>query len=131
MVKKQYQIENKEWIAERSKKYREENPEHCKKLRKAQYEKHQEKLVEEQRKIRRERRAHLIERLGGKCLHCGTTRNLQFDHIIPADKTFTIAAGLTKSLVELYEEVDKCQLLCGKCHLEKTKEDWLSGAIQR
>lgn len=125
-----YIEKNKEKIRERQRKFYQDNPEHIKKLRKAQYEKHQEKLVEEQRKIRRERRAHLIERLGGKCLHCGTTRNLQFDHIIPADKTFTIAAGLTKSLVELYEEVDKCQLLCGKCHLEKTKEDWLSGAIE-
>ena len=125
-----YADKNKESIREKSKKRREDNPEHYKELRKAQYEKHQEKLVEEQRKIRRERRTHLIERLGGKCLHCGTTRNLQFDHIIPADKTFTIAAGLTKSLVELYEEVDKCQLLCGKCHLEKTKQDWLSGAIE-
>ena len=54
----------------------------------------------------------------------------QFDHIIPADKKFTITHKLTKSLVEIYEEVDKCQLLCGKCHLEKTKEDWLSGAIE-
>tara|TARA_A100001391_G_C5056180_1_gene274789 strand:+ start:672 stop:1646 length:975 start_codon:yes stop_codon:yes gene_type:complete len=125
-----YVEKNKEKIKERQRKFYQDNPEHIKKLRRIQYEKHQEKLVEEQRKIRRERRAHLIERLGGKCLHCGTTRNLQFDHIIPADKTFTIAAGLTKSLVELYEEVDKCQLLCGKCHLEKTKEDWLSGAIE-
>ena len=45
------------------------------------------------------------------------------------DKTFTIAAGLTKSLVELYEEVDKCQLLCRYCHYEKTRRQWLDGTM--
>jgi hypothetical protein len=126
-----YVEKNKELIRKNRKKRREDNPEHYKKVRKLQYEKNQEKLIEEQRKIRRERKAHLIERLGGKCVHCGTTKNLQFDHIIPADKKFTITHKLTKSLVEIYEEVDKCQLLCGKCHLEKTKEDWLSGRITK
>ena len=66
--KKQYQIDNREWISERSKKHRKENPEHHKKLRKVQYEKHQEKLVEGQRKIRDDRRTILRNRLGGKCV---------------------------------------------------------------
>ena len=71
--KKQYQIDNREWISERSKKYREENPEHIKKLRKSNYEKHQEKLVEDQKRIRKERRQYLREYLGGKCVRCGAT----------------------------------------------------------
>ena len=122
--KKQYQIENKEWIAERSKKYREENPEHCKKLRKAQYEKHQEKLVEDQRRIRKERRQYLEEYLGGKCVRCGVTEKLDFDHIIPADKSYTIGSNITCfSLEELILEVDKCQLLCRSCHIQKGREN--------
>ena len=125
--KKQYQIENKEWIAERSKKYREENPEHCKKLRRAQYEKHQEKLVEEQRKIRDDRRTILRNRLGGKCVRCGSIENLEFDHIIKETKSFTIGSSLTCfSIEELILEVDKCQLLCRPCHIDKSHEegDW-------
>ena len=125
--KKQYQIENKERIAERSKKYREENPEHCKKLRKALYEKNQEKLVEDQRRIRKERRQYLEEYLGGKCVKCGATERLDFDHIIPADKSYTIGSNITCfSLEELILEVDKCQLLCRPCHIEKSHEegDW-------
>jgi hypothetical protein len=125
--KKQYQIENKEWIAERSKKYREENPEHIKKLRKVNYEKHQEKLVEEQKKIRDDRRTILRNRLGGKCVRCESTENLEFDHIIKETKSFTIGSSLTCfSIEELILEVDKCQLLCRPCHIDKSHEegDW-------
>ena len=122
--KKQYQIENKEWIAERSKKYREENPEHCKKLRRANYEKHQEKLVENQRRIRKERRQYLEEYLGGKCVRCGATEKLDFDHIIPADKCYSIGTNITCfSIEELILEVDKCQLLCRPCHIQKGREN--------
>ena len=122
--KKQYQLENKEWIAEKQKKYREENPEHCKKLRKAQYDKHQKKLVEGQRKIRKERRQYLEEYLGGKCVRCGVTEKLEFDHITPVNKSYSIGANITcYSLEELILEADKCQLLCRPCHIEKSKEN--------
>ena len=122
--KKQYQIENKEWIAERNKKYREENPEHCRKLRRVQYEKHQEKLVEDQRRIRKERRQYLKEYLGGKCVRCGATERLDFDHIIPANKSYTIGSNITCfSIEELILEVDKCQLLCRPCHIQKGIEN--------
>jgi len=122
--KKQYQIENKEWIAEKQKKYREENPEHCKKLRKAIYDKHREKLVEDQRRIRDERRQYLREYLGGKCVMCGVTEGLEFDHIDPSEKSYTIGSSITCfSLEELILEVDKCQLLCRPCHMKKSREN--------
>tara|TARA_Y100001973_G_scaffold16686_1_gene24260 strand:+ start:152 stop:1129 length:978 start_codon:yes stop_codon:yes gene_type:complete len=124
-----YYQENKEKIRLYGKQYREENPEHHKKLRKAQYEKHQEKRVGDQRKLRKNRRLHLIERLGEKCVECGTTDLLEFDHIDPLEKTFTIAAKLTAPIEVLYEEVDKCQLLCRYCHYEKTKNEWLDGTL--
>ena len=130
-TKAKYSQENKERIKEYAKQYREENPEHCKELRKANYDRHQEKRVGEQRKLRKERKQHLLERLGGKCVECGTTKRLQFDHIDPRTKSFTIAQKLTSSIKILYEEVDKCQLLCPDCHLEKTKEDYLNGRIHK
>lgn len=121
---KQYQLENKERISERNKKHRKENPEHHKKLRKIQYEKHQEKLVEDQKRIRKERRQYLREYLGGKCVRCGATERLEFDHIIPADKSYTIGSNITCfSLEELILEVDKCQLLCRPCHIQKGIEN--------
>ena len=68
-----------------------------------------------------ERRAMCEARLGNACARCGTTKGpFQFDHIKPEDKSFTIAGKLRIKLPKLLKEVDKCQLLCGKCHLEKT-----------
>lgn len=65
----------------------------------------------------------LIEKMGGKCVECGCTEALEFDHIDPATKSFNIAAGYTKPKEVLLAEVAKCQLLCNKCHIEKTKKD--------
>ena len=122
-----YVEENKDKIKERQRKYYYDNPEHIKKLRKALYEKHQEKLVEEQRRIRDERRTILRKRLGGKCVRCGSIENLEFDHIIKENKSFTIGSSLTCfSIEELILEADKCQLLCRLCHIDKSHEegDW-------
>lgn len=122
--KKAYYEENREKISENGKRYRVENPEHCRKLRRVQYEKHQEKLVEDQRRIRKERRQYLEEYLGGKCVRCGATERLDFDHIIPANKSYTIGSNITCfSLEELILEVDKCQLLCRPCHIQKGREN--------
>lgn len=124
---KEYAEKNKDKLRERQQKYYYDNPEHIKKLRKAQYDKNKEKLVEDQRKIRDERRQYLREYLGGKCVRCGSIENLEFDHIIRETKSFTIGSSLTCfSIEDLILEVDKCQLLCRPCHIDKTREegDW-------
>lgn len=81
-----------------------------------QHQKHKVKRNEAQRLRRRERRKVLIEYLGGKCVGCGVTENLQFDHIVRADKSFTLGRCFDLSWDKLYAEADKCQLLCKKCH---------------
>ena len=68
-----------------------------------------------------------IDKLGGKCVKCGTTKHLQFDHINPLEKSFCISANFHRK--DLNEELAKCQLLCWDCHMEKTKNDWLSGNL--
>ena len=69
------------------------------------------------------------EQLGGKCVKCGTTENLQFDHIHPKDKLFAITRQLLMSdRKKFQEELDKCQLLCIDCHIEKTR---LNGEFKR
>ena len=76
-----------------------------------------------------ERKKLLIEMLGGKCESCGTTKNLQFDHIDPTTKSFSIAKKYMCPIV--FEEVKKCQLLCFNCHLEKTAEDLKQGKLKK
>jgi hypothetical protein len=73
---------------------------------------------------RRERKAqhreHLVNMLGGKCCGCGTTENLQFDHLDRTTKCFNIGNNLAAKLEKLEEEARKCQLLCQECHQLKT-----------
>ena len=69
------------------------------------------------------RRAQLIEMLGGCCVRCGSTEDLEFDHIDPATKRFNIGADLTRSWAELVEEASRCQLLCREDHIAKGAED--------
>lgn len=70
-------------------------------------------------------RIKAIELLGGKCVICGTTKNLEFDHIIRGTREFTIATGLRLSWARILKELEKCQLLCHKHHLEKTNRERL------
>ncbi len=76
---------------------------------------------------RKERRKVLYNLLGGKCVDCGTTRNLQFDHLDPSKKSFRISSKIDAPDDNLIAEVKKCQLLCGKCHAKKTRENWEYG----
>jgi 5-methylcytosine-specific restriction endonuclease McrA len=72
---------------------------------------------------RQARRARLIEMLGGKCVRCGATEDLEFDHIDPSTKVFAVCAGLDKAWDVLVEEGSKTQLLCTPCHVAKGAED--------
>ena len=71
----------------------------------------------------RENRAHYVGLMGGKCVKCGTTENLEVDHINPEDKTLRISSMWLRKHDRIMEELDKCQLLCGDCHKQKTREE--------
>jgi len=83
------------------------------------YENNKEKCKEQNTKNNNKRRHKLKEeakeKLGGKCVWCGTNENLEFDHIDPAQKQFTISA-FPCSLELWWKEVEKCRLLCKTCH---------------
>lgn len=66
-------------------------------------------------------RKEAIEILGGKCVCCGSTENLQIDHIDPKEKTLKVAKEYANPL--FWEELKKCQLLCQSCHIKKTSEE--------
>lgn len=66
------------------------------------------------------RREWAIDILGGRCVKCGSTDNLEFDHIDHALVSFRIGGSLLYSNDKLLPELMKCQLLCHKCHMDKT-----------
>lgn len=59
------------------------------------------------------------KKLGDKCVQCGCTDDLEFDHIDPSTKLFSMSRSSGVSEKRFNEELNKCQLLCKKCHKEK------------
>lgn len=67
------------------------------------------------------RHAEAIEFLGGKCVVCSVTEDLQLDHVDPALKSFSISQLWSVSKEKFWAELVKCQLLCRPHHIEKTR----------
>lgn len=71
---------------------------------------------------RRRVKAQLVAEAGGRCASCGYDRTpaaLQFHHVDPATKSFSISGtGVTRSLARARAEAAKCILLCANCHAE-------------
>jgi hypothetical protein len=77
--------------------------------------------VEYQRKRYSERLERAIAYLGGTCVECGSTADLQFDHKDRETKVFNVTRMLSKySWAKITEELDKCQLLCRSHHIDKS-----------
>jgi transposase len=78
----------------------------------------QEKVAERRRTVKR----ILVAEAGGRCVRCGYDRcvaALQFHHLDPAAKSFTLSSkGITRSIARAREEARKCVLLCANCHAE-------------
>lgn len=74
--------------------------------------------------FRRRIKNKLVEYKGGSCVKCGYNKSiqvLQFHHINPNEKDFTIS-GKSYSFEKMKNEVDKCILLCSNCHIELHEE---------
>jgi ribosomal protein L37AE/L43A len=66
-------------------------------------------------------RSMLIAEAGGVCVLCGFDAHpsaLQFHHLDPGQKSFTIRNGDTRSLERMRQEASKCVLLCANCHAQ-------------
>jgi hypothetical protein len=61
--------------------------------------------------------------LGNKCAICGTSNNLEFDHIDFKTKKFNISKCLNYKESVVLEELKKCQLLCHIHHKEKSDKE--------
>lgn len=83
-----------------------------------------EYMREYSRRRHQQRKQEAIEFLGSKCVRCGSTNDLHFDHIDPETKLFAITTALaSRSKQALEVELRKCQLLCKECHKAKTRQD--------
>lgn len=83
-----------------------------------------ESVNKARQKRHRKRKIKLIQLYtDGKCKKCnikydGTNGSIfQFHHMNPENKLFAISTGYEKTFKLLCEEVQKCELYCGNCHL--------------
>lgn len=71
---------------------------------------------------RKRRKQNLIKVCGEKCCLCGynkTQTALEFHHLRPEDKLYSIgAAGLCHKIEDDIAEIKKCILVCANCHRE-------------
>src|SRR4030095_7664954 len=66
---------------------------------------------------RRKRRLAEAERvLGGRCVDCGSTTNLEFAHLKPGPR---ISLILLRNWDYVLGELKKCQLRCRPCHRKR------------
>lgn len=65
-------------------------------------------------------RANFIKKLGGKCVLCKSTEKLEIDHIDAKTKKVNVAKIFNLSEKRIWEEIKKCQILCRKCHMNKS-----------
>lgn len=59
---------------------------------------------------------YLRETRGGVCAECGSTERLSFHHTDPREKDFSICEETDLPIEELLAEIEKCVLLCYRCH---------------
>jgi hypothetical protein len=90
------------------------------------------KNMAEYMKARRlERRQQLLVLAGNECRVCKSTDNLEFNHIDRSSKLITLSGkGLDGRWETILEELDKCELLCNNCHLDKTREQYRNKEIR-
>ena len=111
--------QSKKQIADR--KYYLKNKEKHNKQCREYYQKHKEEARIRNNNNRVNMRIVCKEYLGGECVGCGTTENLQFDHIDRNLKEYSVGKRMGNTFAYLKPELDKCQLLCKQCHQIKSQ----------
>lgn len=75
------------------------------------------------RNWRKNTKLRMVEAMGGRCGNCGYDRcadALEFHHVDPAEKDFTIAGVRASPMAwsKIVAELRKCVMLCANCHRE-------------
>lgn len=102
-------------------KYQKDHPEKMREYAKAHWNKNREEMLNGDR-TRMSKRQAFLDTLKTPCAKCGESRVwvLQFHHVNPSQKKFTIGDGAAchKSEEVVIQEVQKCVCLCANCHID-------------
>jgi len=79
---------------------------------------------------RARRREKLLDMRGNRCEKCGSSEDLEFNHIDRSTKSFGLSGkALDTAWSKILEELNKCELLCRPCHVEYTRGQYESEEI--
>jgi hypothetical protein len=113
--------------------WRAQKVERARKYRRDYYHRHaqQEKATSaaNREKYRERNRRIVAEAKSTPCLDCGMSYPpyvMHFDHV-GDDKTqeVSVMAAVPVSEAKLRAEIAKCEVVCGNCHAERTRQRWL------
>ena len=104
------------------KKWTEENRDKIREQKREYYKKNKERYLSATKDRRKVNKQLLIETLGGHCVDCDTSDNLEFDHKHGVDKVGNVSQ-LFQSTKKVMVEAEKCYLRCKSCHREKTNKE--------
>ena len=93
----------------------------CRKCKQDIYDREIDKRKAYQVRYFRTRKQRVVDYLGGRCKVCGYNKcigALTAHHRDPSVKSFTISTHLHKPWEILQPELDKCDLVCERCHIE-------------
>ena len=122
---KKYNKEHKEDKKEYNKEYRELHREEIKKYRELHREETKKYNEKHNKKHKNILRALSLEIKSKGCIRCGykdNMRKLLFHHVDPSTKKYNIANLWSRTIKQHKEELDKCVVLCFKCHAAVHKE---------
>lgn len=82
------------------------------------YDENKEKFKERRNSRFLEQKDFLYKIKKSGCIVCGETEPccLDFHHLDPSTKDFTIGASLGASYEKIQREIDKCVIVCANCH---------------
>lgn len=70
----------------------------------------------EKARINREKKKILKQLYINGCSKCGSHKELVYHHVIPKDKLYSITRVMHMSNETFINELNKCMLLCNRCH---------------
>ena len=126
---RRYRLKNKDKIRDASKRYLQEN-----RVAIREYRKQWRKNSGYTQRYRLAKKQQAIELLGSKCINCGSTERLEFDHIKmdrEDDKHIVTRMIYSNKWSDVLEELKKCQLLCKSCHIKKSNSERGHTGLQR